>query len=597
MRNRLWIIILLIAWIGQWAVSSDGRLPTQSEPEWAGCLSVENLAHLVTCQARHRHFWPTSRSYLRGRGRRRRWRRRKSGRRWRVVLRTTRGGTPALKALSDGAPPSPAETIFAAARWGVSSEMSQVLPERLYAFWQRYAVCFKTKTRDTSGYAYRYLSGLLRLETNRHYTNIGRATGVAGENVQHFMSNSPWSAQAPVNQVRQEIKATPGVEQGSILLLDESPDEAGEKMAGAGRQYNGRLGKVELSVTGVFLGYVNLSDATRPLWAWVDGELYLQEHWFTPEMAKVRKQVGLPPERRFETKIELGWKMIQHAQAQGLPFEGVAFDDVYGRSPWLRDKVAETKLIYMADVPGTTQVYLEKPVLGIPERRPGQRGPQPTRLRVLNGVGVFKAHQVAQRADTHWQRVPVRTIERGVLNDLFAARPVWTLREDDPEPVQEWLVMRREGKRTTYSLSNAPADASLAYLAWFKCQRYFVERANQDAKSEVGWDELRARKYRAWEHHLALVILAVWFLAQTRWEWAEQYARDPALAQQFELDVLPALSLANIRVLLRAAMPLPQPTPDEAVALVVEHLVNRSRSRKSRLKRQIAVSNHANAPP
>jgi SRSO17 transposase len=475
--------------------------------------------------------------------------------------------------------------------------MSQALPERLYGFWQRYAVCFKTKTRDTSAYAYHYLSGLLRLESNRHYTNLGRATGVAGENVQHFMSNSPWPARAVVDQVRQEIKATPRLERGSILLLDESADQAGEKMAGAGRQHNGRLGKVELSVVGTFLGYANLTDVTRPLWTWVDGELYLQEHWFTSEMAEARQRVGLPPERRFATKIELGWEMIQRVQAQGLPFDAVACDDVYGRSTWLRDKLDGAGLIYMADVPSTTQVYLEKPVLGVPEPVPGQRGRKPTRLRVLNGVRPFQVSQVARRTDTPWQHVRVRAVERGELNDPFAARLVWTLREGEPEPVQEWLVMRREGKRTTYSLSNAPADAALAYLAWLKCQRYFVERANQDAKSEVGWDELRARKYRGWEHHLALVILAVWFLAQTRWEWAAQYARDPTLAQQFELDVLPALSLANIRVLLRAAMPLPQPTPDEAVTLVVEHLVNRSRSRKSRLKRQRAVSNHASAPP
>ena len=194
--------------------------------------------------------------------------------------------------------------------------MSQVLPERLYTFWQRYAVCFKTKTRDTSHYAYHYLSGLpvpwqtglLRLEADRHYTHIGRATGVAGENVQHFMSNSPWSAQAPVEQARQEIQATPGVERGSFLLLDESANQAGEQMAGAGRQYNGRLGKVDMSVVGVFLGYVNLTDVTRPLWTWVDGDLYLPEDWFTPQMAEKRKQVGLPPERQFETRIELGWE-------------------------------------------------------------------------------------------------------------------------------------------------------------------------------------------------------------------------------------------------------------------------------------------------
>lgn len=598
MRNRLCIIILLMAWIGQWAISTGGPLPTSSEPGWEGCLSVENLTYLVTCQARQRYFWPASRSHGRGRGQRRRRRRKKGPRRWRVVQRAPRARASTSEALSDSAPASPAETVFAALRWGVSPEMSQALPERLYAFWQRYAACFKTQTRDTSAYAYHYLSGLLRLETDRHYTNIGRAAGVAGENVQHFMSNSPWSAQTPVSQARQEIQATPGVEHGSVLLLDESANQAGAQMAGAGRQYNGRLGKVDMSVVGVFLGYANLTDAARPLWAWVDGELYLPEHWFTPQMATKRKEVGLPSERQFETKIELGWKMIQRVQAQGLPFDGVACDDVYGRSTWLRDQLAGAHLSYMADVPRTTQVYLEKPVLGIPERRPGQRGPDPTRLRVLNGAPVFKAHQVAQHPDTHWQRVPVRTVERGILNDPFAARLVWTRRENEPDPVQEWLVMRREGKRTTYSLSNAAPDTDLTYLAHFKCQRYFVERANQEAKSEVGWDELRARKYRGWEHHLALVILAVWFLAQTRWEWGELYGRDPTLAQQFELDMLPALSLANIRVLLRAAMPLPQPTPDEAVALVVEHLVNRSRSRQSRLKRQRAASTtHANAPP
>jgi len=40
----------------------------------------------------------------------------------------------------------------------------------------------------------------------------------------------------------------------------------------------------------------------------------------------------------------------------------------------------------------------------------------------------------------------------------------------------------------------------------------------------------------------------------------------------------------SVRALLRAAMPLPQLTPDEARALVTKHLVNRARSRKSRMK-------------
>jgi len=68
-----------------------------------------------------------------------------------------------------------------------------------------------------------------------------------------------------------------------------------------------------------------------------------------------------------------------------------------------------------------------------------------------------------------------------------------------------------------------------------------VERVNQDAKTELGWDELEAQKYLVWMHHLALTILAMWFITQTKIEWAEQYARDPGLLQQFEVEVLRVL--------------------------------------------------------
>jgi SRSO17 transposase len=412
------------------------------------------------------------------------------------------------------------------------------------------------------------------------------------------MSNSPWSIRPVLEQVQEEIKATPGLQHGGVLLLDESADKkAGDKSAGAGRQHNGRLGKVDMSQVGTLLAYANLSDPNRPLWTWVEGELYLQEHWFTPEMKEARERAGIPKELEFETKITKGWNMIQRVQANGLLFKVVACDDLYGRSTWLRDQLDEAGLIYMADVPRNTQVYLQKPVLGVPDPVPGRRGPKPTRIQVLNKVKPFKVHQVARHTDTAWHPIQVRPIERGILNDPFAARRVWTLREGEPEPVAEWLVMRREtDKRYSYSLSNAPPDTALKDLAWLKCQRYFVERANQDAKSEAGWDELQALKYRGWEHHLALVMLATWFVAQLKWEWAQRYTRDPTLARQFDVQLLPALSMANIRTLLRAAMPLPQNTPQEAAALVVEHLVNRTRSRKSRLKRQ-KVSPSANAPP
>lgn len=113
----------------------------------------------------------------------------------------------------------------------------------------------------------------------------------------------------------------------------------------------------------------------------------------------------------------------------------------------------------------------------------------------------------------------------------------------------------RDGK-CYYSLCNAPADTPLTVLAKRKCQRFFIERTNQDAKSEFGWDEIQTTKYLAWEHHLALTILAAWFIAETKLDWARDFARDPDLLAHYEVEVLPALSVANVRALLRAALPL-----------------------------------------
>ncbi len=106
--------------------------------------------------------------------------------------------------------------------------------------------------------------------------------------------------------------------------------------------------------------------------------------------------------------------------------------------------------------------------------------------------------------------------------------------------------------------------------------------ATRDAKSELGWDEFQAQKYRAWQHEVAMTVLARWFLAQTKLDWAHTYVRDPELAHNFEVEVLPRLSTANIRELLRAVLPLPQLTPREATALVVEHLISRPRPRARR---------------
>ena len=166
------------------------------------------------------------------------------------------------------------------------------------------------------------------MDGQRTFANIGRQVGVPGQNVQHYVSNSPWSAGDVLRQVRGEIAARSELRQGGRLILDESPvHKAGTRSAGAAQQWNGRLGHVDLNQVGTFLGY-----AHGPVWTWVDGELFLPEQWFSAAMADQRRRLGIPAEGTFRTKVELGWQMIRRAQVEGLTFEAVACDELYGRS-------------------------------------------------------------------------------------------------------------------------------------------------------------------------------------------------------------------------------------------------------------------------
>ncbi len=438
----------------------------------------------------------------------------------------------------------------------------------------------RTQTRDTSRYGYAYLSGILRMESGRNMAAISRQTDVDEQAMQHFMSQSPWSGPRLVEKIHGEVGCRPELQEEAMLLLDESGDEHGNTATvGAARQYLGRAGKVDMGQVSVFVSLVKGN-----FWTWLDGELYVPQVWFSAEYAQRRAQVGLPPERQFATKAELGVQMLERVRSHGVKFEATACDTFYGRDGWFRAELDTRDFEYMADVPANQRVYLSQPVIGLPTHTKGR---QAEHERVRSPTA-YRVDKLRNAPDTRWQTLTIRATERGELTAGFAARRVWTVWKDETEKHhvrEEWLILRRDTDgKCYYALSNASLDTPLITLARRKCQRFFIERTNQDSKSEFGWDEIQTTKYLSWQHHLALTILTAWFIAETKLDWAAQFARDPALLAQYEVEVLPALSVANVRALLRAALPLPRLLPGQAAALVVKHLVNRTRSRKSRLK-------------
>lgn len=373
------------------------------------------------------------------------------------------------------------------------------------------------------------------------------------------------------------LKEQPIWKQGGVLVIDESADEkGGETCVGAARQHNGRLGKVDLCQVGVFAALV-----TPEVNSWIDGELFIPEKWFAPEGAVKRQRLGIPTERVFQTKPQLAWELIKRLHTRGVSFVAVDMDDLYGRNRALCAQLDQAGLEYYGDVPANTLVYLDKPTIEWPLTKRGKRS---THYRILTNQPLEVRH-LSARPDLTWVRLSLRPAERGELVADFARCRVWLV-DKKGQPYPRWLLLRRQKEHLTYVLSNASVETTLPTMAERKSQRYLIERSNQDAKSELGWDEFQAIKYRAWEHHLALTILVSWFIADTRLDWMARHPRNPTLLTELETEFLPWLSVGNVRELFRAALPLAHFSPAEATALIIAHLRQRVRSRNSRLHKQ-----------
>jgi SRSO17 transposase len=364
--------------------------------------------------------------------------------------------------------------VFDPDRWGVPREAVEQLADDLEVFWQHYRLCFRTRTRDTSDCARTFWRGQLTMEDQRNFANMDRRlNGRDGQSLQHSMSESPWRAQAVFQRIQHDIRDEPALQTGGLVILDECADaKAGDRSAGAARQHNGRLGKIELSQVATCLAYAHPATGT---WALVDGELFLPECWFTRDYAARRAEAGLPLDRTFATKPALGLAMIRRAQANSLPFDLVACDELYGRNRDLRAQLDDLHLKYAAQVPANTQVYPQAPQVGVPRRK--RHGRPPTRRQVQSRQKPHTVYAVGRRSATVWRQVQVRPSERGVLEAEFAVVPVWTLTSES-QVRSEWLVLRREASgQLTYTLLNGSADTppqTLNFFRWATLSPIFI---------------------------------------------------------------------------------------------------------------------------
>jgi len=97
--------------------------------------------------------------------------------------------------------------------------------------------------------------------------------------------------------------------------------------------------------------------------------------------------------------------------------------------------------------------------------------------------------------------------------------------------------------------------------------RYWIERAIEDGKGEVGMGDYEVRKWRGWHHHMTMSMLSMLLLLEMKIGLG---------------DKCPDLTVQDVRDILQRTLPKRNVTEDDFRKLLEEKIKRRKSARNSR---------------
>lgn len=368
---------------------------------------------------------------------------------------------------------------------------------------------------NSVGHARHYLSGLLGTQRRKNIEVIGEDVKDSNyQGMEQFISSSPWDHSKVLDQVAVDADKLFGDQERTGLFIDETSFlKKGHASVGVQRQWSGRAGKVENCQVGV---YACLGQGDRV--CLTDYRLFLPQSW-TEDEARLKKAKVPEDSRQYKSKHDLALEMITHAQKLGLGFGWVGFDSLYGNKRELVNAVEDMGLRFVGDVNKTTKVWLEQPSLIEPGKRSARGRPaQNYRLAASNRAQYQSVEALtAVNFEQACKKVRYRQGTKGELWTHVWVRTVWTWEPGSEGARKRLLIVRRDADGSfKYSLSNLPEGKTWEYYAWAQAQRFWIEHAFHEAKSQLGMAQYQVRMWKGWHHHMALVAMALLFSQKLR---------------------------------------------------------------------------------
>lgn len=430
----------------------------------------------------------------------------------------------------------------------------------------RYSSLFKVCTRSCTHVAEEYLSGLLQCE--KGHGNMERMVEKVNNSDYkryiHFLSVSKWSA-SDVNSVTiklvdsslREQKIKSGLPTG--LVIDETSHlKKGKKSVGVSPQYAGVVGKVDNCQVAVHLSLGN-----EKFCSLVGTELFLPEVW-TKDKERC-DAAGVPElDQKFLTKPELALKLVKRAIDSGIEFDFIGGDGLYGHNAELTRSLDALAQFYVLDVHKDELVFLTEPKFSIPERK-GNNGRFPTKIQP-DIEPVQLQNYLKLLSDKDFSTEQIRKTAKGWKSAKVHTVTVWHWDGKEEKACKRTLVITKSEK-VKYSLSNGNKEKyTNKEWAYFQCSRYWVERCFDDCKNELGMSGYQVTGWLAWQHHMALVMMASLYILNLKIE---------------NQDEMPLLSVRDARLMVIAITFATQ----KEVDLCMEHIQKRHRQRQADIDR------------
>lgn len=436
-------------------------------------------------------------------------------------------------------------------------------------FCESYSSHFVQQGMNSVHHARCYLTGLLGTQRRKNIETIENDVAESDyQGMEQFISSSPWKHEPLMDQMAQDIDHLIGSDQEAALIIDESSFlKKGNSSVGVQRQWSGRAGKVENCQVGVFAALAN-----GDRMALCDFRLFLPESWAGDEVRCQKAKIPLE-HRRHQPKWQQALEMVAKARQRGMRFGWVGADSLYGATADFINGVEDLGEKFVADVHISNRIWTQEPLLEKPPQE-GNKGKGWRRHRDrLSAENQARYVSVKEWAEAHFEaesrEIIYRKGTKGPLKARFWISEVWTWEPSwKGGPRRRMLMVRQDGSgNMKYSLTNFESGLAWERYGYLQGQRFWVEHAFHEAKSQLGMAQYQVRVWRGWHHHMALSALAMLFML-----------KEQIRTQQ---DA-PLLSARDITELLNLYLPRRAITEDE----ILRQIQTRHRKRQHDIERR-----------